>query len=343
MVDNGAVSYFDALMLERMVGNNATPSAWVPGYSQLSRPGAGDMIGDQRNLLPTTFAGVRSVLSTSPISYSVISTTVSVTVSAVTFSGGDDVSASFGASSGSVTQSPGTTVTYWCYYRDATGAGGSKALNITTNVADLAAHNDIWLLGSFDATTLSSAASITNPIARFGYSPSNLAVSFSDFSVVHAPGSLTYLWEFGDNARSTSQNPSHTYSAAGTYRVTLTVRNSVGLTDTTTTLVTISGSSSTTPPRASFTYTNSGSSINFTNTSTAGTNAITHWTWDFGDGTGSSSQNPSHAYALGGGYQVRLTVSDSTGLSDSIIDTVSVLSGKGGGGGGMGGGGGKIP
>ena len=36
---------------------------------------------------------------------------------------------------------------------------------------------------------------------------------------------VSWLWNFGDGATSTQQNPSHTYNAAGTYNVTLTVNN----------------------------------------------------------------------------------------------------------------------
>jgi hypothetical protein len=36
-------------------------------------------------------------------------------------------------------------------------------------------------------------------------------------------GGVSYRWEFGDGSTSTSEAPSHTYGAAGTYNVTLTV------------------------------------------------------------------------------------------------------------------------
>ncbi|NOQ54157.1 MAG: PKD domain-containing protein, partial [Thermoplasmata archaeon] len=39
---------------------------------------------------------------------------------------------------------------------------------------------------------------------------------------------LTYLWDFGDGVTSTQANPTHTYSAAATYPVTLTVTDSRG-------------------------------------------------------------------------------------------------------------------
>ncbi|HEX5328340.1 MAG TPA: hypothetical protein VFW75_16925, partial [Acetobacteraceae bacterium] len=116
--------------------------------------GSGATIGDQRNLLPVTWAGVRSVLSTSPISFSISGTTVNFSVAAVTVNAGG-VNVSYSPSSGSVTQAAGTEVIYYLYYRDPTAAGGSQSLHITTSVQALAAYPDIVLLGSADVTVAS--------------------------------------------------------------------------------------------------------------------------------------------------------------------------------------------
>jgi PKD repeat protein len=56
-----------------------------------------------------------------------------------------------------------------------------------------------------------------------GYAP--LTVNFTDQS----SGSPTsWSWNFGDGGTSTAQNPSHTYTSAGTFTVSLTVTNSCG-------------------------------------------------------------------------------------------------------------------
>ncbi|MDK2973696.1 MAG: hypothetical protein PWP08_67 [Methanofollis sp.] len=53
-----------------------------------------------------------------------------------------------------------------------------------------------------------------------------LAVTFTDLSTRHP---ITWLWDFGDNATSTEQNPTtHTYNASGTYTVSLTATNIFG-------------------------------------------------------------------------------------------------------------------
>ncbi|RME28685.1 MAG: PKD domain-containing protein, partial [Candidatus Zixiibacteriota bacterium] len=54
-------------------------------------------------------------------------------------------------------------------------------------------------------------------------------VSFSSAGSNDPDGSITaYSWDFGDGATSTAANPTHTYSAAGTYTVTLTVTDNQG-------------------------------------------------------------------------------------------------------------------
>jgi len=67
------------------------------------------------------------------------------------------------------------------------------------------------------------------PAAAFTGSPTSTTcsgfVQFTDNST-GAPGS--WLWDFGDGQTSTSQNPSHTYTAGGNYTVTLNATNSCG-------------------------------------------------------------------------------------------------------------------
>ena len=50
---------------------------------------------------------------------------------------------------------------------------------------------------------------------------------------------LSYEWAFGDGAQASSMTTEHSYSAAGTYTVTLTVWDDKGLQDTATVQVTV--------------------------------------------------------------------------------------------------------
>ena len=119
-------------------------------------------------------------------------------------------------------------------------------------------------------------------------------------------------------AASSVKNPSHTYSTAGTYTVTLTATNAAG-SNTLTRTGYIKVNTTPLAPVASFTGTpTSGVApllVTFTDTST---NSPTSWSWNFGDGSSSSLQNPSHTYTTVGFYTVTLTVRNAQG-SDQII------------------------
>jgi PKD repeat protein len=62
------------------------------------------------------------------------------------------------------------------------------------------------------------------PVAAFNFSLNLATASFSNQSTY---GQL-YNWSFGDGASSNAQNPVHTYSANGTYNVSLIVANACG-------------------------------------------------------------------------------------------------------------------
>lgn len=63
--------------------------------------------------------------------------------------------------------------------------------------------------------------------SSFSIYPQLLVVQFTDTSIVEEGKSIdSWLWDFGDSTNSTTQNPSHTYTAPGKYKVTLTVTDS---------------------------------------------------------------------------------------------------------------------
>ncbi len=137
-----------------------------------------------------------------------------------------------------------------------------------------------------------------NASATVGRTP--LTVNFTDASV----GTVTsYAWNFGDGSTSTDQNPSHVYTTAGTYTVTLTASGPGGSNvETKTSYITVYKTDfSATPLTGTGTLTTT-----FTDLSTG---SPTSWDWDFGDGTTLSGvKNPTHTYSSGGPYTVTLTV-----------------------------------
>lgn len=134
------------------------------------------------------------------------------------------------------------------------------------------------------------------------------SVQFTDSS----SGLITsWRWDFGDGVTSTLQHPTHAYSAAGTYTVSLAVSGLGGSA--------FSGQPyfirvGTGPLVAFFTASamtvSEGAPVQFTDLSVG---QITAWRWDFGDGTTSALSSPMHVYPVPGVYTVSLSVSGPDG------------------------------
>lgn len=168
-------------------------------------------------------------------------------------------------------------------------------------------------------------ARVNPPIARFSETALTVVqgeeLRFSDLSL-NAPTSMT--WEFGDGATATGANVGHSWSAPGTYTVTLTASNDAG-SDTVSKTVTVDPLPPD-PPSAAFSISATTVQVNsvvvFTDTSTG---SPTGWSWNFGDGTGSSSApNPTYSFSAPGSYTVSLTASNAGG-SDQTTATITVV------------------
>jgi PKD repeat protein len=150
-----------------------------------------------------------------------------------------------------------------------------------------------------------------------------LNVQFID-STTNTPTS--WVWSFGDGGTSTSRNPVHVYSSAGTYTVTLTASNAEG-SDTATKSGFITVSSAAVTPVALFhsnvTTGTVPTSVQFLD---ASTNSPTSWVWSFGDGSSSTEQNPVHAYTSAGTYTVTLTATNAGG-SNTVSKTGHIVVG----------------
>ena len=76
------------------------------------------------------------------------------------------------------------------------------------------------------ATEQVDLAANVAPTASFTFSCTDLTCTFADGST-DADGTIeAYDWDFGDGQTSTEQSPEHSYAAAGTYVVGLTITDS---------------------------------------------------------------------------------------------------------------------
>ncbi|WP_428309244.1 phage tail protein [Hydrocarboniphaga sp.] len=124
------------------------------GQHKLTVAGSGMRLGDQRNAPAITIANQRSNFNGLSISSSYSSgspSTVTISTSAATLPAGS-VTPSYGAASVSVSQTRGTTVTYYLYWDDPDLQGGSRTLVATTNKFDLLAADGRVNVGSVSVT-----------------------------------------------------------------------------------------------------------------------------------------------------------------------------------------------
>ncbi|HLF45271.1 MAG TPA: PKD domain-containing protein [Chitinophagaceae bacterium] len=177
-------------------------------------------------------------------------------------------------------------------------------LNVTSSLgcsASIVKNNEV-VIGA-------NTTSFTAPASAF----TNTPVSFTNTS---NPAPVSQSWNFGDGTISTEQNPTKTYTTAGTYTVTLTnVYSSCTFTATGTIIINPVTS-------ASFIAFDTASckpplTVLFQST----TSDAVSWLWNFGDGTTSNQPSPVHTYTNYGEYTVKLVTTSGTGFVDSIIKT----------------------
>jgi len=166
----------------------------------------------------------------------------------------------------------------------------------------------------------------------FQQGPSSLGVQFTNTSFVNSSGAgITSQWTFGDGSSSTDVNPYHTYSAAGTYYVCLTVAvqntpNGPACTSTTCDSVRVGNNFPGCQANFTFTIDSTGLGVQFTDNSLVTTATYATY-WDFGDGTSSSDFNPFHTYSSGGTYTVCMELhapASGLGCVDRICKTISL-------------------
>jgi gliding motility-associated-like protein len=128
---------------------------------------------------------------------------------------------------------------------------------------------------------------------------------------------VTYEWDYGDGRRSDFVSPSIVYDKAGSYDLTLfakdafgcerkLTRNDVVTIEKPAAAFSVASSTAQCPPFTGF----------FTDLSQKD---IEQWEWDFGDGHTSLVQNPANIYSEPGGFNVKLTVTDRNGCTDTKV------------------------
>lgn len=191
--------------------------------------------------------------------------------------------------------------------------------------------------GLTDTTTISIVANTPGnvaPVAIASATPLSgnapLLVNFTGDNSTDDAGVVSYLWDFQDGTpTSSTANPSHTFTVAGTYDVQLTVEDVVGLSDTTTISITVTTSTTNDAPVAVASATPMSGAVplqvDFTGDNSTDDFAVVSYLWDFKDGSATvTDANPSHTFTTPGIYLVELTVEDDAALTNMTTITIVV-------------------
>jgi PKD repeat protein len=135
-----------------------------------------------------------------------------------------------------------------------------------------------------------------------------------------------YLWDFGDTSNSSDTNPTHAYSSAGEFTVSLAVTNAAGCTTIYQEDIVIH-SLPTTDFSAELGC--SGREIQLSDLTTVDNANITSWDWDFGDVDAgsdniSAEDNPTHLFTDIGDYDVTLSTTTNFGCQNTIEKVVTI-------------------
>lgn len=206
----------------------------------------------------------------------------------LTATGGGTYSWSNGATTATISVSPGSTQTYTVTVTTGPGCTSSDAVQVTVNTA---------------------------PVANAG---ADQSVCNGTSATLTATGGANYLWI---GTGQTTATLTVTPAATTTYQVQVT--NAGGCPDTDDVVVTVNPI-----PVATFVNSGpvcEGGSITFTDQSNVSTGSITQWQWNLGGSTGSSSaQNPSSTYSSPGNPTVVLHVTTNAGCTDSVTQVITV-------------------
>ncbi len=188
-----------------------------------------------------------------------------------------------------------------------------------TTTADAHAPNQTtgWDIGvfkiDFNSTGVNALAAV---------SPSTSGCTPFEVNFINNSTAIDYFWDFDDNGNtSTEENPSYTYTEAGTYNIMLVASDPLSCNIADTLILQVDVSNETV--EADFSYSSScfGSPIVFTCANASESDDII---WDFGDGNTSTELNPSHIYNNVGTYDVEMSLSSFCGANDLVVNQVQV-------------------
>lgn len=180
----------------------------------------------------------------------------------------------------------------------------------------------LWLLAGCALIPGADAVATADP--REGYPP--LEVTLDATGSSSRSGAIaTYAWDLGDGTSANESTVTHTYAEKGTHRVTLTVTDTDGRTDSGSITVRVLNL----VPHAEFLFSPFGGPRDFPVTFDASRShdpdgSIVEYRWDFGDGTTDQGLLVKHIFPFVLEYMVTLTVVDEDGTENNAVRKVPI-------------------
>lgn len=249
------------------------------------------------------------------------SITQSVIVNAVPVAAFNTTTVCFGQPTAFTDLTSGTPINWIWDFGDASPISNTQN---PTHIYATAGTFNVTLIsfgGSGCSDTISNTITVNPvPTANFTFASvcTNDVMSFNSTSL-GTPD--TFVWNFGDGFSDNTNNPSptHVYTTAGTYNVTL-IAGYAATGCTNTIIIPVTAFPLTVPN-----FTSTTPCLNVATSFTdATTNAPTQWNWNFGDGGTSTLQNPAYVYATPGTYAVTLLTQNVFGCQDSITINTTI-------------------
>jgi PKD repeat protein len=251
---------------------------------------------------------------------------------------------------GSATDSPGTTLNYQWFWGDGTapsGWSGSAGIShtyakdgyYTAYFAVKEANTADGFITVKPVTVRVNDNSNTAPHnVAISYLPSNPdtgdTIAFTGSAIDDQGDPLVYSWNFGDTYTAAGATPTHRYTSAGSYSVTLSVTDNHVSTQprpvTTSTLVAVTTNRAPTLTVPSYPYVGQNQLTMFTVTAADADGDALRFTWLWGDGGMSVTTTPyaTHSYSQRRAYTLTVYADDLTGIAGHNVtgsNTVTVV------------------
>ena len=203
-------------------------------------------------------------------------------------------------------------------------SGGSYIVTVTatdSGGSSNTAQQTVTVSAPAIPTGVAVTSSPSTPIAKQAATFTASATPATNHRIV----SYQFVWGDGDSSTQASAIIQHTYAQAGSYLLTLTVRDDLGQSTTTNIVITVSSGLT-----ATFSTSKSGTTVTFnaSGSSSSVASTITDYAWDFdNDGTydtNGSSATVSHDFGANGTYPVTLRITDSRGVQATFTQSVTL-------------------